>query len=113
MSGYKGAASGTWSLTYGHKLDKYCDHLNKAYHIEFQVVGEETCNDDETDEATSCLSVHGSGPHHQVHVLLRPMNEDGPANKLITLQLRRDNAAVGMKRKRPNIYLLDEDCVGH
>ena len=107
VSGYKGAASAQWSLTYGHKLDRYCDHLNKAYHIEFQVVGDEACHDDETEEATSYLSVHGSGPHNQVHVVLRPMNEDGPGNKLITLQLRRDKAAVGMKRKRPNIYLFD------
>ena len=108
VSGYKGSASANWSLTYGHKLDKYCDHLNKAHHIEFQVVGEETCNDDETEEATTYLSVQGCGPHNQVHVILRPMSEEGPGNRIITLQLRRDKASVGLKRKRPNIYLQDE-----
>ncbi|MBV5332160.1 hypothetical protein JZU54_00955 [bacterium] len=85
--------------------------MNKAYHIEFQVNEELSCNDDETEEATSYLAVQGSGPHNHVHVLLRPMNEEGPGNKLITLQLRREKAAVGMKRKRQNIYLFDEDCV--
>ena len=37
------------------------------------------------------------------------MNEKGPGNKIITMQMRRDKAAVGMKRKRPNIYLFDEE----
>ena len=112
VSGYKAAESANWSLTYGHKLDKYCDHLNKAYHVQFQVNEEVSCNNDETEEATSYLSVQGSGPHNHVHVLLLPMNEEGPGNRIITLQLRREKAAVGMKRKRQNIYLFDEDGAG-
>lgn len=105
VSGYKSADSDLWSLTYGHKSDKYCDHTDKLYNIYFQVNEEVTNNNEEADEATSYLSLQGSGPHNHVHVLLQPINEEGPANKIITLQLRRDRALAGTKRKRPNVYL--------
>lgn len=105
VSGYKSADSASWSFTYGHKSDKYCDHTNRVYNIYFQVIEEETCDDEATDEATSYLSVEGCGPHNHVHVLLQPVNEEGPGNKIITLQMRRDKGVAGVKRKRPNIYL--------
>lgn len=105
VSGLKYAESACWSFTYGHRSDRYCDHMNKVYNIYFQVNEEVMCDDEETDEATSYLSVEGCGPHNQVHVLLQPVNEDGPGNKIITLQMRREKGMVGSKRKRPNIYL--------
>ena len=49
-----------------------------------------------------------SSPRNPVHVLLQPMNEEGPGNKIITLQMRRDKGVAGLERKRPNIYL-EED----
>lgn len=109
VSGYKAADSALWSLTYGHKSDKYCDHTDKLYNIFFQVNEEVQCNNEETEEATSYLSVQGSGPYNHVHVLLQPINEEGPGNKIITLQLRRDKALAGTKRKRPNVYLDNYD----
>jgi len=105
VSGFKYADSPSWSFTYGHRSDRYCDHMNKVYNIYFQVHEEVTCDDEEADEATSYLSVEGCGPHNHVHVLLQPVNEEGPGNKIITLQMRREKGVAGSKRKRPNIYL--------
>ena len=108
VSGYKFSDSCSWNLTCGHKADNYWYHTNKFYNIYFQVDEEVACDDEESDEATSHLSVQGSGPHNHVHVLLQPVNEEGPGNKIITLQMRRDKGVAGHKRKRPNIYLNED-----